>query len=98
MSKKKKKNKAKEVVLEQKILFNDGDLVKLNTERIRGHPDFHSLVFEYKHWVLSNIDTIFEITNEENVFGIEDLYLLKSGDTIHKWLVYSDNLIKVIGD
>jgi len=105
--KKKKKNKANNAIFDEKlakntvkipVLFVDGDRVKLDAERIRGHPDFHSLVFEYKHWVLSNVDTVFEITSEGNVFGLEDMYLLKQGETIYKWLLHSENLTKVIGD
>ncbi len=94
MSKKKSKKLKEEVVLKNQVLLVDGDRVKLDTERIRGHPDFHSLVFEYKHWVLSNVDTVFEITSEGNVFGFEDMYLLKQGETIYKWLIHSENLIK----
>ena len=84
-------------MLKNQVLLVDGDRVKLDTERIRGHPDFHSLVFEYKHWVLSNVDTVFEITSEGNVFGLEDMYLLKQGETIYKWLLHSENLTR-IGD
>lgn len=98
MSKKKSKKLKEEVVLKNQVLLVDGDRVKLDTERIRGHPDFHSLVFEYKHWVLSNVDTVFEITSEGNVFGLEDMHLLKQGDTIYKWLLHSENLTKVMGD
>ena len=98
MSKKKSKKLKEEVVLKNQVLLVDGDRVKLDTERIRGHPDFHSLVFEYKHWVLSNVNTVFEITSEGNVFGLEDMYLLKQGDTIYKWLLHSENLTKVKGD
>ena len=94
MSKKKSKKLKEEIVLKNQVLLVDGDRVKLDTERIRGHPDFHSLVFEYKHWVLSNVDTVFEITSEGNVFGLEDMYLLKQGETIHKWLLHGENLIK----
>ena len=97
MSKKKSKKRKEPKIVETRVLFVDGDKVKLDTERIRGHPDFHSLVFEYKHWVLSNVGTIFEITSEENVFGLEDMYLLKQGETIYKWLIHSENLIR-IGD
>ena len=97
MSKKKSKKCKEPKIVETRVLFVDGDRVKLDTERIRGHPDFHSLVFEYKHWVLSNVGTIFEITSEENVFGLEDMYLLKQGETIYKWLIHSENLIR-IGD
>ena len=98
MSKKKSKKFKEEFVLKNQVLLVDGDRVKLDTERIRGHPDFHSLVFEYKHWVLSNVDTVFEITSEGNVFGLEDMHLLKQGDTIYKWLLHSENLTKVMGD
>ena len=94
MSKKKSKKLKEEIVLKNQVLLVDGDRVKLDTERIRGHPDFHYLVFEYKHWVLSNVDTVFEITSEGNVFGLEDMYLLKQGETIHKWLLHNENLIK----
>lgn len=97
MSKKKSKKPKEEVVLKNQVLFADGDRVKLDTERIRGHPDFHSLVFEYKHWVLSNVDTVFEITSEGNVFNLDDMYLLKQGETIYKWLLHSENLTR-IGD
>lgn len=97
MSKKKSKKLKEEVVLKNQVLLVDGDRVKLDTERIRGHPDFHSLVFEYKHWVLSNVGTIFEITSEGNVFNLDDMYLLKQGETIYKWLLHSENLIG-IGD
>ena len=45
MSKKKSKKPKEEVVLKNQVLLVDGDRVKLDTERIRGHPDFHSLVF-----------------------------------------------------
>ena len=98
MSKKKSKKLKEEIVLKNQVLLVDGDRVKLDTERIRGHPDFHSLVFEYKHWVLSNVDTVFEITSDGNVFGLEDMYLLKQGETIFKWLLHSENLTKVMGD
>ncbi|MFA6779884.1 MAG: hypothetical protein WCU80_08925 [Paludibacteraceae bacterium] len=95
MSKKKSKKRKEPKIVETRVLFVDGDKVKLNAERIRGHPDFNSLVFEYKHWVLSNVDTVFEITSEGNVFGLENMYLLKQGETICKWLIYSENLIKI---
>ena len=94
MSKKKSKKLKEEIVLKNQVLLVDGDRVKLDAERIRGHPDFHYLVFEYKHWVLSNVDTVFEITSEGNVFGLEDMYLLKQGETIYKWLLHNENLIK----
>ena len=98
MSQKKSKKLKEPKIVETRVLFVDGDRVKLDTERIRGHPDFHSLVFEYKHWVLSNVDTVFEITSEGNVFRFEDMYLLKQGETIYKWLLHSENLIKVMGE
>lgn len=91
----KSKKKKSQKLPKQPIPLKDGDRVKLNVERIRGHPDFHSLVFEYKHWVLSNVETVFEITDEENHFGVTDMYLLKSDDKIHKWLLHSENLTKV---
>lgn len=92
---KKKKNKKDKVFLDPQFEFTDGDHVKLNVDRIRGHPDYKTLTFAYRHFIDLNEDTVFEITSEENVFGIKGLYLLKDGDTIHKWLVYGDNLIRI---
>jgi len=81
---KKKKQKFKK----RENSLKTGDLVKLNVDRIMAHPDFDELVWEYKQFIKGHRETVFTITNEENRFGIKDLFMLKNGDINYRWLIH----------
>jgi len=73
--------------------LKNGNKVKLNSVRIRDHPDFDSLTWEYKEFINGHENTTFTITNEENHFDVKGLFMLKDeSGTIYKWLIHESNL------
>lgn len=78
--------------------LKDGTKVKLNLSRIRDHPDFQNLVWEYRQFVKDNEDTVFEVVNDTKFSLDKSLVLLQKDGVTFKWLLYTDNLKRVKGE
>ena len=72
--------------------------VRLNVGRIRDHPDFPNLVWEYRDFIEKSEGKVFKVVIDKKFTTDDSLVLLQEGDHEYKWLIHISNLIRIKGD
>lgn len=72
--------------------LKEGDIVKLNIENIKKHPDYPKLTHMYRQFVENNADSLFTVTYDESKRGTN---IVRLKEDPAGWLFYSGDLIKV---
>ena len=72
--------------------------VKIDSNRIREHPDYSRLVWEYRDFIEKSEGKVFTVVKGDKFTKNKSLVLLQEGDHEHKWLIHDSNLIRVKGD
>lgn len=72
--------------------LKEGDIVKLNIENIKKHPDYLKLTHMYRQFVENNANSLFTVTYDESKRGTN---IVRLKEDPAGWLFYSGDLIKV---
>lgn len=79
------------------VEIKNGDKVRINTERIRNHPDYERMNPKYKQFLSDNEDKEFTATKIKNGFS-RSFVEFEEDTTDPPWLWCMDDLIKVEGE
>lgn len=80
-------------------IFDEGDKVKLNTSRIKSHPDYSKNIDfnkqNYHNFIDANDGKVFTVEYDPKHTNNPTLFCLKEDETDPKWLWWTGDLIKV---
>jgi ABC-type tungstate transport system permease subunit len=80
--------------LESSIILSEGDLVRIDINRIKEHPDYSKLSEKYKAFIANNTGREFTVEYDKNHTNNPTLVCLKEDTTDPKWLFWTGDLIK----